>query len=506
MPHHFLACDLGAESGRVILGRLDNGILSLEELHRFATGARRLRGTLRWDILHIFEELKAGLRTAAERARHDGFSIESLSVDSWGVDYALFSSEAALLAPPFHYRDSRTDATYRCALEKATPETIFAETGIQFMSINTLYQLMADVANSPRLLAAADQFLNIADYMNSLFCGVARAEESLASTTQLYNPVERQWSGTLLSRLELPERLFPQIVPSGTVLGEILPEMIEATTLPAGMKVIASCSHDTGCAVAAVPAEGDGGDKQNERDDWAYLSSGTWSLLGVELPAPLINEEVRAANYTNEAGINGTTRFLKNTAGLWLLQECRREWELAGEKISYETLASLAAEAPPLRSLVNPSAPAFQKPGEMPEKIRAWCRDTAQPEPRTPGEFTRCIYESLALLYRQNMESLRRLTGRPLRRLHIVGGGSQSSLLNQFAADATQCEVFAGPVEATAIGNVLIQALALGHIGSLAALRETVRRSFPVQTHTPTRETAETALWEAAYARFRQLP
>jgi len=418
--------------------------------------------------------------------------VESMSVDSWGLDYVLTGAGQPMLSLPYHYRDGRTDRTYAAALRSPGPELIFAETGIQFMPINTLYHLLDDLERSPRLLEIADQFLTIADYFHFLFSGIAVVEESLASTTQLYNPTTGAWSDRLIETFGFPRHIFPRIVPSGTRLGPLLAG-IGAETGVEGLEVIASCSHDTGAAVAAVPASG---------EDWAYLSSGTWSLIGVELPAPLITAEARAHNFTNEAGFGGTTRFLKNIVGLWILQEARRAWLREGLDLDYATLAIQAGMAEPFRALINPNDPRFWKPDDMPKKIAAYCRETGQPPPETPGQFTRCIYESLALLYRRTIEELEKVTGRTIARLHIVGGGSQSALLNQFAANATGRPVLAGPIEATALGNVLIQAIALGHLASLDALREVVRASFEIERYGPT----DRGAWQQAFARFAGLP
>jgi len=489
MSRYYIACDLGAESGRVMLGRLVNGRLELEEIHRFSNGASRVFGTLRWNVLRIFDELRAGLKMVADR----NIPAESLSVDSWGVDYVLMRNSEPQLAIPHHYRDARTDAPYERALKKVAPEVIFEQTGIQFMSINTLYQFVADLENNPEILALADRFLNIGDYLNYLFSGVPRSEESLASTTQIYNPQAHAWSSELIRKFGFPEKMFPEIVPSGTVLGPLLPELANKTGFDAGsVQVVATCSHDTGCAVAAVPATG---------DDWAYLSSGTWSLMGVELDTPIISDTVRAANFTNEAGFGGTTRFLKNAVGLWILQECRRTWASEGRNFTYDQLTKFAMDAEPLRSIVQPNATRFLKPDQMPEKIRTYCEQTDQPVPETPGQIVRCILESLALLYRQNLDEVSALVGWSIGKLHIVGGGSKNALLNQLAANATGRTVFAGPVEATAIGNVLIQAIALGHLDSLTALRQTVRDSFPVEIFEP--ENGE--VWREAYERFSGL-
>ncbi len=487
-PKHYIACDLGAESGRVMLGRLEDGRLEIEELHRFPSAAVRVLGSLRWDVLRIFEELKTGLSALAQR----NLAIDSLSVDSWGVDYVLINSVHPMLWPPFHYRDSRTEEMYEKVCAKVGAELIFAETGIQFMSINTLYHLASDLEKSRPLLELADCFLTIGDYFNYLFSGVPRVDESNASTTQLYNPRTHAWSSVLIERCGFPKSIFPKLVAPGTILGPLSSE-VRAETGLGELQVVATCSHDTGAAVAAVPA--------NDQEDWAYLSSGTWSLLGLELSAPLINEKVRELNFTNEAGYGGSTRFLKNIVGLWLLQECRREWQKQGRNLEYSTLIEEAERAEPFRSLIDPRAVRFIKPGNMPERIAQYCAETGQPAPETPGQFVRCILESLALLYRVTLEEIEKLTGRTVRRLHIVGGGSRNLLLNKFAANATRRQIVAGPVEATAIGNVLIQAIALGHVKSLTALRRIVRDSFALQTFEP--DAAEE--WQAAYPRFLEL-
>jgi rhamnulokinase len=484
-PNYYVACDLGAESGRVMLGRLEDGRIGLEQLHRFPSAAVSVLGSLRWDVLRIFEELKAGLRVLAQR----NIPVASLSVDSWGVDYVLLNAVHPFLWPPFHYRDARTEQTYEKLRTEIGSELIFAETGIQFMPINTIYHLASDLEKSRSLLECADCFLTIGDYFNYLFSGVSRVDESIASTTQLYNPRTRTWSSVLIERCGFPRKIFPDLVAPGTVLGGLLPDVAAETGLT-GIQVVAACSHDTAAAVAAVPA--------NETEGWAYLSSGTWSLLGVELPAPLINEGARKLNFTNEAGYGGTTRFLKNIVGLWLLQECRRVWQSQGAKLDYASLIVEAKRAEPFRSLIDPRAARFLKPGDMPQRIVNYCKETNQPVPSSPGQFVRCILESLSLLYRLTIEEIEQATGNPIRRLHIVGGGSQNELLNEFAADATEREVIAGPVEATAIGNVLIQAIALGHVQSLAALREIVRDSFSLHTFEP-RVTAD---WQAGYQRF----
>ena len=485
MSTQYIACDLGAESGRVMLGTLNDGVLSLEEIHRFSNINIKLGNSVRWDILRTFGELKEGLSKVAKR----GIPVASLSVDSWGVDYVWSGFGQPMLAPAYIYRDHRTDATFESALATVGREKIFAETGIQFMALNTVYQLMADMETSPELVRQADGFLCIADFLHFLFCGVRRAEESLASTTQIYSPITRDWSRELIKDFGFPSSVFPEIVPSGTQLGPITPHIEEETGLN-GTQVVATCSHDTGAAVAAVPAEAG--------NDWAYLSCGTWSLIGVELDAPLINEASRAANFTNEGGFGGTTRFLKNIVGLWILQECRREWDRQGNKIAYAELDLMAEAAEPLRTLIDPDDSRFLKPGDMPSKIEAFARETGQPVPASPGEFTRAILESLALLYRHTIGTIEELTDRKIATLHIVGGGSQSRLFNQFVAEAIGRKVLAGPAEATAIGNILVQAIVDGQLASLQDLRTTVRKSVPIIEFTSTGNPE----WQKAFDRF----
>lgn len=486
--HHYIACDLGAESGRVMLGHLRDGRLSLEEIHRFPNGAIKILGSLRWDVLRIFDELKTGIRKVAAL----GLPVSGMSVDSWGVDYVLTRGRQPHLTPPYQYRDTRNDLGWEIAMKKAGREKIFAETGIQFIKINTLYQLVAEAAEYPEIHQLADKFLTIGDYFNYLFSGEARAEESNASTTQIYNPATRDWSDELIRIFGLPRKIFPPIVTAGTVLGSVLPEIAAETGLAKDVKVIATCTHDTGAAVAAVPGAG---------DDWAYLSSGTWSLIGVELPKPLLGADALARNFTNEVGYGGTIRFLKNIVGLWILQECRRAWANAGRQFGYDQLTEMAADAEPLRALIHPNDPRFLRPDGMPEKVRGFCIETGQPAPETPGQTVRCVLESLALLYRKTLDDIEAITGRKIRALHVVGGGSKNKLFNQFIASATGRNVLAGPVEATAIGNILVQAIGLGHLASLAELRKVVRDSFPLETYEP----RESPTWQAACERFEKL-
>ena len=490
----YLAIDLGAESGRVMLGTLQEGCLSLEEIHRFANRAVLVNGSRRWDFLHLYAEIVEGLRKASSL----GHPIRSLSTDSWGVDYAFMKGREPFLSTPYQYRDERTDGAYE-RMGDVTREEIYAATGIQFMTLNTICQLHADLLERPEIVGFADQFLLIADLVNHLLGGEAVAEASLASTTQLYDPARHDWAHGLIARLGIPAGIFPKIVPSGTSLGTLSAELQAETNLgPVG--IVATCSHDTGAAVAAVPVEGEEG--------WAYLSSGTWSLLGVESPLPVLSEEARRLNFTNEVGHGNSIRLLKNVAGLWILQECMRFWRESAQEQNYADLVGLSQSAPSLAILINPADPRFLKSGGttasggMPERIAEYCRETGQALPQGYGGIARCILESLSLLYRRTLGELVQLTGKSYDRLHIVGGGTRNLLLNQATANATGLRVITGPVEATAAGNILLQAIASGEVASLAEGRKIIARSFPQETYEP----RDTELWNAAYERFNRLP
>jgi rhamnulokinase len=484
MATHYLACDLGADSGRLMLGTLDHGKIAVEELHRFPNGPVKTGGALHWNIDGLFAGLKTGLQQAAAR----NLPIAGISSDSWGVDYVLLDERGLVMPPVWCYRDARTAVGVENVRARVDWPATYAETGIQFMALNTIYQLAAE---SPERLARARQLLLIGDAFNYFCSGVARNEVSLASTTQLYNPLTRTWSQKLLDALKLRGDLFAPLCPSGTRLGPLKKNLADETGLPQ-IEVIATCSHDTGAAVAAVPANG---------GNWAYLSSGTWSLVGVEWPTPVINDQARSLGFTNEIGYGDSVRLLKNIVGLWIVQECRRHWAKEGRNYDFATLEQLAADAPPFVSLINPDDPRFLSPDNMPRKIAGFCQETSQPVPADPGACMRCIYESLALFYRVVMHRLERLTGRKIERLHIVGGGSKDMTLNQFTANALEIPIIIGPAECAALGNILVQAIALGHLPSLDAAREVVRNSFGLKTVTP----RDAAQWDAAAARFEKL-
>jgi len=483
----FLAIDLGAESGRAIVGRIDER-LTLDEIHRFSNGPVRVGDHIYWDVLRLWTEIKEGLRIAAGSERD---SLLSLGLDTWGVDFGLLDASDRLIGNPYHYRDARTNGMIEAACQIVPLEEIYNQTGIQFMQLNTLFQLFAMCQENDPALQSAKTLLTMPDLFNFWLSGVKVNEFTDATTTQCYNPREKRWATELLAALDIPGHIFGEIVPPGTVLERVRLSVAEEASCER-IPVIAVGSHDTASAVAAVPAEG---------NDFIYISSGTWSLMGIESHEPIINATSLKYNLTNEGGVCDTIRFLKNIMGMWLLQESRRQWAKTGTNYTYDELTALAEQAPALKSFILVDDHRFLAPGNMVERIQAFCRETGQPVPQTHAEMVRCILESLALEYRWGTQKLRELSGKSLRVIHIIGGGSRNHLLNQFTADATGCEVVAGPVEATAIGNILLQAIALQHVASLAEGRALVRRSFEVTSYEPKTPLA----WEEAYGRYLAL-
>lgn len=485
----FLAIDLGAESGRAILGRIgDRERLTLDEIHRFPNGPVRVGKHIHWDVLRLWTEIQNSLRIAAETG---GYSLAGIGLDTWGVDFGLLDASDQLIGNPFHYRDGRTDGMVEASCQIVPREEIYKQTGIQFMQLNTLFQLFAlRQANDPALQMART-LLTIPDLFNFWLTGCKANEYTIATTTQCYNTREHRWATELLTALDIPGEVFGQIIQPGLVLEQLRGSVAEDTAC-SRIPVIAVGSHDTASAVAAVPAE---------RDDFIYISSGTWSLIGIESDEPIINDNSLKYNLTNEGGVCNTIRFLKNIMGMWLLQESRRQWAKSGKNYSYDDLTNLAAQAPAFKSFLFVGDHRFLAPGDMVDRIQVFCRETEQPIPQTHAEVVRCILESLALEYRWGMEKLRELSGRALPVIHIIGGGSRNGLLNQLTADATGCEVIAGPVEATAIGNILLQAIALGHLSSLMEGRALVRRSFDVTSYEPQNHSA----WDESYSRYLDL-
>jgi rhamnulokinase len=487
----FLAVDLGAESGRVIAGLFDGQTLRLDELHRFPNGPVSVADSLRWDVLRLWSEIQAGLGKAAAKY---GAAIRSVGVDTWGVDFALLTKSGEFLGQPYCYRDARTTGHLEAAFRRVPRAEIFARTGLQFMEINSLYQLLAFRATNPALLDQADKFLMMADVFHWLMCGSQVVEFTNATTSQCFHPTDRDWSFDLLRKLELPAGMFPQVVDPGTKLGRLRESVAQRTNLPR-LEVVTPATHDTGAAVAAVPTERTG------RANWAYISSGTWSLMGLELPHAVLTPRALELNVTNEGGIDGTYRLLKNIMGLWLVQECRRSFERAGQGVDYATMTRLAESAAPFRALVDPDDGTFLAPADMPTALRGWCERTGQPAPDSPGGLVRMALESLALKYRMVLGWLEDLSGERVEVIHIVGGGTQNELLNQFTANATGRPVITGPIEATALGNVLLQARTAGAVSTLAQMRDVVRASSTMQRYEP----RDTPAWDAAYARFQEL-
>jgi rhamnulokinase len=487
----YLGIDLGAESGRVIAGRWNGKTLKLEEIHRFPNGPVYIGETMRWDVLRLWAEIQNGLGLAAKKF---GQKIVSVGADTWGVDFVLLTRRNEMLGQPCHYRDARTNGLMEKAFKKVPRAEIFAQTGLQFMQFNTLFQLLALKRANPDLLDAADCLLLMPDFIHWCLCGSRVVEFTNGTTTQCMHPLKRDWAKDLLKKFGLPTGIFPKVVPPGTQLGPVRPSVAERTGL-GRIKVVAPPTHDTAAAVAGVPTANTG------RPNWAYISSGTWSLMGAEVQKASLSAQTLEFNMTNEGGVDGTYRLLKNIMGLWLVQGCKRSFERAGKNYEYAELAALAALAPALRSIVNPDDTRFLNPPDMVKAMQEFCRNTRQPVPKAEGELVRCAYESLALRYRQVLGWLEELTGNRIEVIHIVGGGSKSKILNQFAADACQRPVVTGPVEATAMGNLLTQVRAQGDVGSLSELREVVRKSSQVNRYEPKSGPA----WEDASARFAEL-
>lgn len=485
----FLAFDFGAESGRAIVAEISGGRVTLDEVHRFPSHNGRLQGTLQWNLLGLWEEIKTGLRNASKRGPVDG-----VGVDTWGVDFGLIDGSGRVMGNPIHYRDSRTDDVMEKVFGRVPREEVFAATGIQFMQLNTLFQYWALHQQPPAGFAEAKHLLFMPDLFHYLMSGKVANELTIASTSQMLDPKTKTWAAGMLGKLGLRTDLLGEIVMPGTKLGGILPEVARETGFTAGTPVIAPGTHDTASAVAAVPVTAD-------QDGWCYLSSGTWSLMGVETDTPVIDERTLALNYTNELGVGGKVRLLKNIMGLWLVQETRRDMIRRGAEYDYAQLTQMAAAEPGLKTILDTWHGPFATPGDFMTKIETYARQTGQDVPTSPGAFVRACLDSLALSYRAVVERLEQLTGKPITTIHIVGGGTKNQLLNQLTADATGRKVVTGPIEATALGNVLTQAIGVGAVGSLAEARKIIAESFDVQVYEP----RDTAGFEKVYPRFKEL-
>ncbi len=485
---NYLAIDLGAESGRTIVASFADGKLTLSETHRFPNAPVRLIDGIHWDVLRLWSEIKTGIGLSSTKFDK---SIDSIGLDTWGVDFALLDRNNSLLSNPFHYRDERTDGMLDEAFKRMSRAEIFSNTGIQFMQINTLYQLLAMSVQKSPLFDVAKTFVTIPDLFNYWLSGEITNEFTNATTTQCLDPNKRDWAINVLNAMEIPSHLFKPVTDPGTRLGTLLKPIAEETGV-GGVRIVVPACHDTGSAVVAVPA-------QNQ--DFAWISSGTWSIMGAEVREPCVNEMALKCNFTNEGGVFGTWRLSKNIMGLWLVQECKRTWAHQGDDLPYDEITRLASEAKPFLAVIDPDHVSFLHPGDMPERIRKYCVDTNQPVPQTKGEVIRVALESLALKYRWVLERLEELTAKKFAPVHIIGGGTRNRLLNQFTADATKRVVVTGPVEATAIGNVLMQTIALGQLGSLNDARSVVRNSFEVEEYHPTDHSG----WDDAYSLLKKV-
>jgi len=473
-----LAVDLGAESGRVFLGYRHADILCVREIHRFANHPIVQGQTIHWDVPRLWSELLKAVSST------DLPDITSIGVDGWGVDYALIGETGELLQNPCHYRDPRNVSAMDDVLKLISKEEIYRETGAQFMPINTLYQLYAAKRDTPELLSAARRMIMIPDLFHYWLSGKAVCEYTAASTTQFANPMTRSWATQLLEQLGLPAQLPARMVEPGSIIGDVFPHLLK------GAVVVAPASHDTASAVAAISASG----------DTAFLSSGTWSLVGIEMDAPVISEEAMRLNFTNEGGVAGTTRLLKNVMGLWMLQGCRNTWTAQGQDFSYAELIDAARRAPAFQHLVDPDHLSFLNPADMLTAVDRFCTKTDQSTPDSPGAYVRTILEGLALKYRLVIQNLESLTGRRIESIRVIGGGSKNGLLNQFTANATGKQVLAGPSEASALGNLGVQMVSTGEIGSLQEVRALIDRSFPTEAYAPD----DTESWNAEVTRFQQ--
>ena len=486
----YLAIDMGASSGRHLLGRFDGEKLAIEEIYRFENGAVEFDGSLFWDLLGLWSHVRKGLHAAGAQR---GNEIASIGVDTWGVDFGLLGRSDVLLGNPYHYRDSRCNGMLERAMEIVPREEIFQHTGLQFMQINTLYQLLSMKFSESPILDAAETMLMVPDLFHWLLTGVKCNEMTEASTSQMFNPLTGNWATELMDRFGLPTDMLCRIEQPGTNLGPLRANLARQSGI-SGADVVLPGSHDTASAVMAVPAAS----RPGEQPDWCYISLGTWALMGIESPKPLINDAVMKLNFTNEGGVDNTIRLLKNITGMWLLQECRRVWNRQGKDWDWEDLGGLASAAKPRVSLIYPDAPEFAAPENMPEAIREFCKRTGQAVPEDEGAVLRCVLDSLALRFRQILAECEELAGRRIETIHMVGGGTQNRQLCQLTSDACGRPVVAGPIEATAIGNAMLQAVSAGDISTIAEAREVIRRSFPMDRYKP----RKTGAWDDAFEKF----
>jgi len=484
MEKHVLAFDLGASSGRAILGSVEDNKLSLQEIHRFENKPIYKNDTLHWDIYTLFYEMKKSIQLAFDKKK-----VSSIAIDTWGVDFGIFDPTGLLISGPVHYRDKRTDGMVEEVLRIYTNEELYELTGNQIMNINTIFQL-AFLKKYHDVLSDNNTLMLMPDLFNYLLTGERKSEETIASTTQLFDPYEKKWNEKIIKRLGFPAKMFADVIKPGNEIGKVSKLLMEELSIPE-TPVLAVCSHDTASAVVSVPA----------KEDFLFISCGTWALIGTELQAPIINEKSKKYNLTNESGFDGTTRFLKNITGLWLIQEVKKQFEREGRYYSYNDFNKIANEAPPFKCFIDTDFDDFQIPGDIPSRIRKYARVTKQTVPQTDGELIRCIYESLAFKFRTVFNEIEECVDKKYQTVHIVGGGSQASILCQMVADVSQLNVIAGPVEATAIGNCIVQLIALNEIKDLNQGREMVQSSFEVLTYVP----SDVETWKKQYSRYQKV-
>lgn len=491
MTIRHLAFDLGAESGRAIVGEINNGKLQLSEIHRFATQGLSVNGNMRWDVYRLFAELKAALKIYVEKY---GSGLTSIGVDTWGVDFGLLDKRGSLIGIPYHYRDNRTEGTDEIIEQKTGHKRIYELTGIQFLTINTLNQVISMKRDEDPALDIADDLLFIGDLLHYFLSGEVCAEYTIASISQMYNTTECTWSDEIFRAYDIPKALQTKIVRAGDKIGNIRPDLAKEVGLDTSTAIIAPGVHDTASAFAAVPAKG---------DDWAMISSGTWSITGLEIDKPITTQECFEMNISNSGGVLGKTMFLKNVMGLWIIQKCKEVWNRTEPDLDYSEIVIRAQKAAPFAGMIDPDDSAFLNPEDAPAEVAGYLADTKQGsvDPGDVGQIARIVFESLALKYRYMFERLSKATGKKIETLHITGGGCKNGMLNQFTANTMGMELVTGPIEATAAGNILMQAYGSGEISSLSELREVVRNSFEIKTYQPD----DIEAWESQYKKFLKI-
>lgn len=486
MNKRVLAFDFGASSGRAIVGVFDGEKIELREVHRFSNDPVKINGTFYWDVQRLFFEIKQGIL----KAKEDG-GFDSIGIDTWGVDFGLLRKDGTLVENPVHYRDARNDGMVEFAKKYMSQEEMYDITGIQFMDFNTIFQLLSLKENRPYILEEADKLLFMPDLLSYMLSGVKSTEYSIATTSQMVDLKTRNWSDKILDTFGIKKDLLTDIVPTGAVIGQLSDDICEELGVPKA-DVISVASHDTQSAITAAPCE---------YEDFAFISCGTWSLFGTEVKEPIINDASKKLNVTNEGGYDYTIAFLKNICGLWLIQESRRQWIREGKEYSYAELEKMALECEPFKCFIDPDAPEFAPMGNIPERVRKYCEKTGQYVPQTVGEIMRCIYESLALKYRLTFDGIKDCTEKEYDRIHVMGGGTKDKLLLQMTAQSCNVNVYGGPIEATALGNIAVQLMSSGAISDIKEARKIIAQGENLKLYTPN----DRDDWEKAYETFKQI-